>query len=101
MEQVAGKAIWLGLSQDVSGAHVVAPLQWDSETRQWDIESSKVCRTVQVNNNVYPLQLTAKEGQTDYSSFDNFVNRFSSNAEGSNIYKLDSWYSLENNKKMR
>ena len=69
MEQVAGKAIWLGLSQDVSGAHVVAPLQWDSETRQWDIESSKVCRTVQVNNNVYRQHTTGHRNLVLMHSF--------------------------------
>ena len=90
MEQVAGKAVWLGLSQTVSGAHVVAPLQWDSDTNQWHIEHSKVCRTVQVNNNKYPLQLVAKQGQTDYSDFDKFVEQFSAFAQGSNIYRIQA-----------
>ena len=31
LEQVAGRAIWLGLSQVVSGAHVVSSLQWDPD----------------------------------------------------------------------
>ena len=101
----AGKAVWLGLSQIVSGAHVVAPLQWDSDTNQWHIEHSKVCRTVQVNNNKYPLQLVAKQGQTDYSDFDKFVEQFSAFAQGSNIYRIQAIKDVRvqrgNNKRMK
>ena len=46
MEQVAGRAIWLGLSQEVSGAHVVSMMQWDQNYLEWDLSETKLCRTV-------------------------------------------------------
>ena len=86
LEQVAGRAIWLGLSQVVSGAHVVSSLQWDPDINQWCLSKTFLARTVQINNNKFPLQLVASQQQVDYSSFDQFVDQFSPNACGSNVY---------------
>jgi len=63
LESVAGIGIWLGLSQTVSGAHVVSELHWDAHTRTWDMDKTVVCRTAKVDNLSFPLRRVASESQ--------------------------------------
>lgn len=91
LESVAGIGIWLGLSQTVSGAHVVSELHWDAYTRTIvcrTVSKTIVCRTVKIDNLSFPLRRVASEGQRDLTDFDLFVDQFSSGACGSNISQI-------------
>lgn len=88
LEAVAGRGVWLGLSNTVSGAHVVSSLQWDAELNEWSLSETFLCRTVQVNDAKFPLTTVAQRGQTDFNDFDKFVDQFDVTSDGSGIFKI-------------
>ena len=64
--------VWVGITHEVPGGHLVIPISWDIKTRSWELNKPIVSRRLNADHTVFPLRMGAPVDQPN-ASFDAFI----------------------------
>ena len=67
--------IWVGLSPDTKGGHLICPIKWNALNDCWDILPTVTSTTVKVYDNKFPLRMHPKGKKASPKGLNNYVDK--------------------------
>ena len=74
-QPAAEMGIWVGLSPNSKGGHLICPIQWNASDQVWLIGKTITSRTVKVFDNKFPLRMSPKSKIVSPENFHTFVDK--------------------------